>query len=409
MYTSEQQPTTSLSKIPVVILNGFLGSGKTTLFRHLLADSKKKNITVYAVVNDMSELDVDGELIANTASVESNSNILQSIHSCVLSSKKGIEKLEEALEKLLSHQKPDLIIIETSGSCHPLPLIEFFKSQSHLKLTGVLALVDSLMLAHDYNFGQQLIPRMQHNLKNQKRDMINLLVEQIMFCSHLILTKADRIQEEKLMDIAKFIQPINPMVSILSVLFGKMPIDQILEMPEYNFHQVALLTNELKPVLESESHGDRPYNMATRVIRDVRPFHPQRLWEVCHQYLDQRIYRSKGFFWLPSRDHLSLLWNQAAGSINLEVIGYWRAGVVEESDNGLIDIEIELLKEQLAKESGRFGDRHCNLTVIGDKTQVDQFTKALTSCFLTENEIEHWQTGGEFSDPWPKNIVKIAD
>ncbi|MEM9834399.1 MAG: cobalamin biosynthesis protein CobW, partial [Bacteroidota bacterium] len=71
--------------------------------------------------------------------------------------------------------------------------------------------------------------------------------------------------------------------------------------------------------------------------------------------------------------------------------------------------EIELLKERLAQESGRFGDRHCNLTVIGDKTQVDRFTEALTSCFLTEDEIEHWQAGSEFPDPWPKNIVNIAD
>ena len=165
-----------LKKTPVVILNGFLGSGKTTLFRNLLAQSGKKNLPVCVVVNDMSELDVDGELIANTGIVESDRGIFQSIHSCVLSSKQGIEKLDEALKILLSNQRPDLILIETSGSCHPMPLIEFFQSQSHLKLTGVLALVDSLMLAHDYGFGQQLIPRMQLNLRNKKRDMINLLV-----------------------------------------------------------------------------------------------------------------------------------------------------------------------------------------------------------------------------------------
>ncbi|MEM6631932.1 MAG: GTP-binding protein [Bacteroidota bacterium] len=406
--TSSQKSINPSSKTPVVILNGFLGSGKTTLFRNLLAQSRKKNLPVCAVVNDMSELDVDGELIAKTEIVENNSHIFQSIHSCVLSSKKGIEKLGQALQKLLSTQQPDLIIIETSGSCHPLPLIEFFKSQSHLKLTGVLALVDSLMLAHDYDYGKQLIPLMQHNLGNQKRDMVNLLVEQIMFCSHLILTKADRITKEKLIDIAKSIQPINPYVSIRSVLYGKLSIDTVLSLPDYNFHRVAPLMNELGPVLASESYGDRPYNMATRVIKDDRPFHPQRLWEVCHQYLDQRIYRSKGFFWLSSRDKISLLWNQAAGSINLELIGYWLSGIIEEEDNGLLQIEIGQIKERLARETGRFGDRHCHLTVIGDKTQVDRFTEALTSCFLTEGEIKHWQLGGEFPDPWPKNIVKIA-
>ncbi|MEM0931172.1 MAG: GTP-binding protein [Bacteroidota bacterium] len=409
MQTSEQKVSSVQNRIPVVILNGFLGSGKTTLFRNLLTQSKKRGVLTCAVVNDMSELDVDGELIASTDFVESNDSMFQSIHSCVLSSKMGIEKLDAALNILLTDQKADLIIIETSGSCHPMPLIEFFKSQAHLKLTGVLVLVDSLLLAHDYEYGEQLVPLMQQNLERQQRDMVSLMVEQIMFCSHLILTKGDRIEKEKLSKIAQAIHPINPFVTILSVLLGQLPLDQVLEMPEYDFHRVAKLTDELKPVLESESFGDRPYNMATRVIKDDRPFHPNRLWEVCHQYLDQRIYRSKGFFWLSSRDKMSLLWNQAAGSISLELIGYWRAGLLEEDDNGLNEMEVELLKKRLEKEPGRFGDRHCHLTVIGDKNQVDRFTEALKTCFLTEEELEHWQFGGAFEDPWPKNIVKVGD
>ncbi|MEM6768533.1 MAG: GTP-binding protein [Bacteroidota bacterium] len=397
------------NKIPVVILNGFLGSGKTTLFRSLLAQARKNNIAVSTVVNDMSELDVDGELIARTDIVEEDNHIFQSIHGCVLSSKKGIEKLGEAIEKLLSHQRPDLIIIETSGSCHPLPLIEYFKTRSDLKLTGVLALVDSLMLAQDYENGRQLVPMMRHNVKHQKRDMINLLVEQIMFCSHLVLTKADRLKDIKLTDIAKFIQPINPYVTVHGVLYGNLSIDQVLEMPAYNYHRTSLLAEELKPVLEAEEEGDRPYNMATRVIKDERPFHPQRLWEACHHYLDKGVYRSKGFFWLASRDKISLLWNQAAGSINLELIGYWRSGIVEEDDSGLLEMEIKELRKRLAEESGRFGDRHCHLTVIGDKSQVDRFTEALKACFLTEKEIKHWENGVKFPDPWPTNIVKVSD
>ena len=122
----------SFEKIPVVILNGFLGSGKTTLFRNLLSQSKKKDIPVCAIVNDMSELDVDGELLGNTDVVEDDKSILESIHDCVLSSKNGIQKLDQAIYKLLSHRNPELIIIETSGSCHPMPLIEYFKEQVEL-------------------------------------------------------------------------------------------------------------------------------------------------------------------------------------------------------------------------------------------------------------------------------------
>lgn len=394
-------------KTPVIVLNGFLGSGKTTLFRSLLSQSKKKNISVCAIVNDMSELDVDGELIGNTDIVEENSSILESIHSCVLSSTEGIKRLEQAIQKLLSNQQPELIIIETSGSCHPMPLVEYFKKQTNLMLTGLFVLVDSLMLSHDYNYGETLIPNLQKNITTGTRNTVNLLVEQIMFCSHLILTKSDRIDKDKLPMIASYIQDINPFATTHSVLFGKLSIDSLFELPEYDYFKVAQLVKELKPTIDSENENNRPYNLETRVIIDDRPFHPKRLWDICHRYLDKRIYRSKGFFWLASRDKYALLWNQAAGGISLEIIGSWRSGIIEDENHNLSAEEISILKEQLTEESGRFGDRNCELTVIGNKTQVDQFTNALKSCFLTDKEISLWTEGIEFEDPWPNNIIKI--
>ncbi|MBB77383.1 MAG: cobalamin biosynthesis protein CobW [Crocinitomicaceae bacterium] len=398
-----------IKKIPVVILNGFLGSGKTTLFRNLLSQSKKKNISLSAIVNDMSELDVDGELLGDTSAVEEDFSILESISSCVLSSKQGIEKLDLAINRLISNKDLEIIIIETSGSCHPMPLVQYFKDQTKLKLLGVFVLIDSLMMAHDFEYGKKLIPMMQQNMVQGKRDTINLLVEQILFCSHLILTKSDRIEEDKLQDISTYVQQINPTASTHSVIFGRLTIESLFELEGYNYSNVASLINELRPVLDSEENSDRPYDIATRVIRDDRPFHPERLWNVCHQYLDKRIYRSKGFFWLPSRDKQSLLWNQAAGGINLELIGTWRSAILEDENNGLLEIEIEFLKEKLAKKSGRFGDRHCDLTVIGDKEHVDVFTEKLKSCFLTEQEIDLWENSHKFKDPWPKNILEIND
>ena len=396
-----------MRKTPIVILNGFLGSGKTTLFRNLLSQSKSKQLSVCAIVNDMSELDVDGELIANTAIVEGDNKILESISSHVLSSKIGLKKLDDSISKLLSNSHPDLIIIETSGSCHPMPLIRYFKNHQKVNLTGVLVLVDSLMLAHDYDYGSALIPNMQQNMSEGKRGTINLLVEQIMFCSHLILTKSDRINNNKLEDIKNQIKKINPFVSVNSIIFGKLSIESIFEIKEYNYDNVKILFDELQPILEAEENTDRPYNIETRVIKDDRPFHPERLWDVCHKYLDKRIYRSKGFFWLASRREHSLLWNQASGGINLELMGTWLAAIFENKNNGLLEEEMKLLEERLANETGRFGDRCCDLTVIGDKDQVNQFTEKLKSCFLTDNEIKKWKNGIEFKDPWPKKIVKL--
>lgn len=405
--TKDQTSLKSPNKVPVVILNGFLGSGKTTFFRKLLSQSKKKNIPVCAIVNDMSELDVDGRLIGNTNIVEENAGMFESIYSCVLSSKLGIQKLDQALNKLLSIQSPKLVIIETSGSCHPMPLVEYFKTQTKTQLKGVFAFVDSLMLAHDFNFGENLVPSIQQNLAQGKRDTVNLLVEQIMFCNHLILTKADRIEENKVKGLASAVHQINPYAPVYSVYFGNFAIEALFKLKDYDFFKVAELVKELKPVLESEEQSDKPYDIATRVIKDDRPFHPQRLWDVCHQFLDKRIYRSKGFFWLATRDKHSLLWNQAAGGINLEIIGSWRSGIVEDENHGISEMEIEILNERLANESGRFGDRHCDLTVIGDKAQVDRFTNALKSCFLSDDEIKLWNEGHTFEDPWPKNIVRM--
>ncbi|MCK4684507.1 MAG: GTP-binding protein, partial [Pirellulales bacterium] len=347
--------TESTKEIPVLILNGFLGSGKTTLLTSLIVQAHKRQISLGVVVNDMSKLDVDGLLVAQTEFFEQNDTNFQSIYSCVLSSRAGIEKLNDSLNEMTQENPPVLLVIETSGSCHPMPLVEFFSTHSQFKLTGVLTLVDSAMIDQDYDCGKQLIPTLQRNLQNGQRDTTNLLVEQIMFCSHLLLTKADRIAKDKIKDIAKSIHEINPFVSILSVPWGNLPIDDVLAMQEYDYHRVRQLISELKPHLAAEDQDDQPYNLVARVIKDDRPFHPQRLWDTCQQYLGQQIYRSKGFFYLPNRDKLSLLWNQAAGGINLEVIGSWRAGILEDKDNGLDEIEIEGLKKRLENETGRFG------------------------------------------------------
>ena len=398
-----------IKKIPVVVLNGFLGSGKTTLLRNLIAQSIKNNIYLFSIVNDMSELEVDAEILSDESILDKEDDVLKSISSCVLSSKTGIRKLDKTIRNLLTNKEPDLIIIETSGSSHPMPLIKYFKEQSLVKLTGFFVLVDSLVMAQDFKCGETLIPKMQQNMIEGVRDIENLLVEQILFCSHLILTKGDRVKEQKLTEIATHIKKINPFSSSYSVVFGKMKIESLFEIDEYNYSNVEQLFQELEHILDSEQQLNKPYDLVSRVIKDDRPFHPQRFWDVCQKYLDKRIYRSKGFFWLASRNKHSLLWNQAGGGISLELIGIWRSAVAEDKNHGLLETEIQSLKEKLKEEPGRFGDRRCDLTVIGNKEQIDKFTVKLKSCFLTDDEIKLYNNGHIFKDPWPKNIVKIRN
>ena len=407
--TSQQEQSDSRARIPVLVLNGFLGSGKTTLLRNVLKQSREKEIDLGVIVNDMSELDVDGEIVAQTEYFEEGHPCFHSIHSCVLSSRKGIEQMQQALEVILEEGLAELIIIETSGSCHPLPLVEFFADQPRYCLKGLLTLVDTAMLDQDYESGRLIVPTMQRNIQRGERDTTNLLVEQILFSSHVLLTKSDRIDEDRIRVIAECVNGLNPFVPVLSLPWGNLPVEDLQAIPEYDYHRVQPLIEELSPSLESERGAERPYELATRVIKDDRPFHPQRLWDTCTQHLGSKIYRSKGFFYLCSRDGVSLLWNQAAGGINLDLVGFWRAGILEDEDNNLDQAERDGLRAWLANEPGRFGDRHCHLTVIGDRNQVDQFTEALRKCFLTEEEVVRWRSGELFPDPWPANYTTRSD
>ena len=102
-----------------------------------------------------------------------------------------------------------------------------------------------------------------------------------------------------------------------------------------------------------------------------------------------------------------MLWNQAGSGINLEIVGSWRAGIAEDIESGLTETEITELKKRIEKEPGRFGDRHCDLTIIGNKEHIDDFASAIESCFLSEAEVQRWRNGHEFDDPWPRTVKKV--
>lgn len=399
-----------MKSIPLIILNGFLGAGKTTLLKSLLAQAHQQKRSVAVIVNDMSELDVDGVLIANTEIVSADCHNFFTLSSDSISSKTGIAALEGALTTLLAHQQPDLILLETSGSSHPLPLVRYLRDHPRVRLAHFLTLVDTLMLNEDYAGGTALIPALQAHLARHSRGIANLLAEQIMFCSQLVLTKNDRLPHEVVTAVAQSVHPLNPQVAIIAVPWGNLRLETLLAMPTYDFYRVRQLIDELEDEIDAVApdDGSPPYALSYRVLEDDRPFHPQRLWDTCHRFMSCGIYRSKGFFWLPGRDDLALLWSQAAASINLEFVSYWKAGVLNHTDNALSAEERAILQRQIAAMPGRFGDRRCRLTVIGNDGDIDDFVASLKRCWLTEPEIRWWQSGGVFPDPWPHQVARIA-
>ena len=141
-----------------------------------------------------------------------------------------------------------------------------------------------------------------------------------------------------------------------------------------------------------------------RVIRDKRPFHPQRLHQACQRHLGTGLYRTKGFLWLASRPGHVLLWQQSGSQITLELTGFWRAEMLHNRDGTLLAEEVSHLRSMLEKEHPVFGDRHVELTLIGMKPARDAFAAALEHAFCTEDEITDWNRGTSFFDPWPTEL-----
>ncbi|MEO0654691.1 MAG: GTP-binding protein, partial [Pseudomonadota bacterium] len=150
------------------------------------------------------------------------------------------------------------------------------------------------------------------------------------------------------------------------------------------------------------------YEIGSRVLRDPRPFHPQRLWDVYNTYLGIGIYRSKGFFWLPTRDRLVLLWNQTGGNVGLEIVNYWKITALEDGSLNLADWEKDAMRDKLVAAHPDFGDRRCQLTIIGKEAELDAFVNALKGCFCTGEEIAAWKAGASFDDPWPKTVATLS-
>ncbi|MEO1721296.1 MAG: GTP-binding protein [Pseudomonadota bacterium] len=397
--------------LPITILNGFLGAGKTTLLQNLLVQARKMpDVRLAVIVNEMSELDVDGRILDTTEVLSRDDPLFVSIPAGSISGAEGLARFDAALDAFRSADATH-IIIETSGSTHPWPLLEAIRMRDEVRLHGFLSVVDTVVLAQDHDLGRAIVPAASRNLAARQRGVENLLAEQIMFANRILLSKMDRVPMEAVRAVGEAIHPINPFAEILGMRWGNVKLGDVLEMPPYDHGRVTTLGAELTEwdrthgTSSMASAGD--YRIDSIVIADPRPFHPQRLWDVYNHYLGEGIYRSKGFFWLPTRDRLQLLWNQTAGSVALEIVNYWKVATLEDESLKLLPEEREEMRQRLEAFSPDFGDRHCQLTVIGDRDGLETFANALRDCFCSPQEIAQWKAGHVFDDPWPTTTAHV--
>lgn len=374
----------------VTIISGFLGSGKTTLLRRLIREVKDTRLGV--IVNDMSELEVDGDLVRDPEGLNEQQGNFASIHSGSISGSQRAA-FGEALDAWRGRTDLDQIVIETSGSTHPWPLIEEIGARPEFTLDTFVTLIDAKAFLEDYGGGRLL--------REAASPQAPLMSAQIQLANVILLTKTEKVIPQAIELMAQHLTALNPTATLYSVNYGRIKPQLLLGTGSFDLSKAQ----ELAAEWQHEDVGDAAsYDLGSTVISDPRPLHPRRLWTLFRERLGAGIHRSKGFIWMPSRDRDVLLWNQAAGSIEMELTAYWKAALVTNPDGKLVPEEIAMLRDMLQGTHPVFGDRACELTVIGTERDRAIFVADLQACFCTEEEIASWQRGESFDDPWPKTL-----
>lgn len=376
----------------ITLITGFLGAGKTTFLKRLLREHGE-HTRFGVIVNDLSELEVDGELIRLGHAVsEENGTLISLYHGSISDVRRRdfSQALRQMKESGVEH-----VVVETSGGSRPVAVIKEMQSYEGCALHGVACLVDARAMIHDYDGGPGLLRKLVENEDTECRSTENLLTEQLQVASHIIVTKVDMTDEHSLPLLFRAMQVLNPRAQLIASAYGKIDFQTLLNAQPYS-HDLEM------PDLPVDDDSEIGFT----VIRDARPLHPQRFYDQYRLRLGTGLFRSKGFIWLASRPDQVPLWNQAGGAMGLEFLATWRAHILE-TDKRLLPEETTHLKQLLVNAHPLFGDRGCEITLIGLKRDRDIFSNELMQCFCTREEIEYWQRGGVFLDPWPRQLRSI--
>ncbi|MGP7818053.1 GTP-binding protein [Niallia sp. 01092] len=395
-----------MKKIPVTVLSGYLGAGKTTLMNYILHN--REGLKVAVIVNDMSEVNIDSELVQKQGGFSrTEEKLVEMSNGCICCTLR--EDLLVEVERLAKLGDIDYILIESSGISEPVPVAQTFSYideelgidlTKFCKLDTMVTVVDANRFWHDFESGDSLLDRKEAVGEDDIRNIADLLIDQIEFCDVLVLNKCDLVAAEDLTKLEKVIRTLQPSAKIIRTVNSVVDPKEILNTNLFDFDKASESAGWLKELnIGPADHTPETeeYGISSFVYYNKRPFHSERFNNWCNS-MPLQIVRAKGIVWCASRNNLALLLSQAGPSVNIEPISYWVASLPEAQQKELIRNNPQL-QETWDEE---YGDRHTKLVFIGIDLDVDFIKKELDDCLLTADEFnEEWS---KLKDPFDWQI-----
>ena len=393
-----------MNKLPVTVLSGFLGAGKTTVLSHILNNRQGKKVAV--IVNDMSEINIDSAIVQNEVSLNrSEEKLIEMSNGCICCTLR--EDLLEEVTKLAQEGRFDYLVIESTGISEPLPVAETFTfaDENGISLSDVadldtmVTVVDAVNFLKDYDEAKYLQDTGESLGEEDERSVADLLVDQVEFADVLLISKTDLASPTDIARLTAILKTLNTHAKIVAISQGQVNIDAVLNTGLFNFEHAQQAPGWLKEMRGEHVPETEEYGIASFTYEARRPFHPEKFHEFLHS-TDKygKLIRSKGYFWLASRPEFAGQWSQAGGIARYGFGGmFWKA---IPKKNWPIDEEYLTSIERQWVEP--FGDMRQELVFIGQGVDQSAMTKALDECLLSEEDVlrgkPYWTT---LQDPFP--------
>ena len=396
--------TSALDKLPVTVLSGFLGAGKTTVLSHILNNRENKKVAV--IVNDMSEINIDAATVKSEVSLNrSEEKLIEMSNGCICCTLR--EDLLEEVNKLAKEGRFDYLVIESTGISEPLPVAETFTFADEegvslsdvAELDTMVTVVDAVNFLKDYQEAKYLKDKGESLGEDDERSVADLLVDQVEFADLILISKTDLVTFEDLERLKAILKTLNTDAKIMPIVHGNVEIDKVLNTGLFDFERARQAPGWLKEMRGEHIPETEEYGIGSFCYEARRPFHPDKFHEFLHNTKQYgKLIRSKGFFWLATRPEYAGQWSQAGGIARYGFAGlFWKA--VPKKDWPEDEEYLASIKNQWVEP---FGDMRQELVFIGQGLDQEKMTHKLDQCLLTKEEVlkgrEYWAT---LEDPFP--------